>query len=173
MGRWLSALDPLRQVLSHDPPEMGPAAHEARHEHDTTLVACSGLTATRVRLPMLRKISASEVRVAHPDTVGDADCCNHQPYEGCQQNPMSSRSHLINGQPSRLVNSDLHNFDSGAESAAALQPRATPWVSESIGAPCKGGGILRPCRAQQVLGHVPGALPRAGMLRAVGASWRT
>src|SRR6266403_1158303 len=36
MGRWLSALDPLRQVLSHDPPEMGPAAREARHEHDTT-----------------------------------------------------------------------------------------------------------------------------------------
>src|SRR3979490_1337037 len=54
-----------------------------------------------------------------------------------------TRSHLINGQPSRLVNSDLHNFDSGAESAAALQPRATPWVSESIGAPCKGGTWTR------------------------------
>ncbi len=47
------------------------------------------------------------------------------------------RSRLIYGQLSKLVNSDLHNFDSGAESAAALQPRATPWVSESIGAPCK------------------------------------
>src|SRR5882672_12601397 len=81
-----------------------------------------------------------------------------------------ARSHLINGQPSSLVNSDSHNFDSGAESAAALQPRATPWVSESIGPPCKGGGFLRPCRAEHVLGHVPGALPRAGMLRAVGAS---
>jgi len=76
----------------------------------------------------------------------------------------------MNGQPSKLVNSDLPNFDSGAESAAALQPRATPWISESIGAPCKGGGFLRPCRAEHVLGHIPGALPRAGMLRAVGAS---
>src|SRR6266436_3414595 len=69
-------------------------------------------------------------------------------------------SHLINGQPSKLVNSDLHNFDSGTESAGALQPRATPWVSESIGPPCKGGGILRPCRAEHGLEYVPGALPR-------------
>jgi hypothetical protein len=67
------------------------------------------------------------------------------------------------------VNLDLINFESGAESADALQPRATPWVSESIGAPCKGAGILRPFRAERVLGYVPGALPRAGMLRAVGA----
>jgi len=81
-----------------------------------------------------------------------------------------ARSHLINGQPARLVNLDVHHFDSGAESAAARKPRATPWVSESISAPCKGGGFLRPCRAGDVLGHVPGALPRAGMLRAVGAS---
>src|SRR3979409_394410 len=80
------------------------------------------------------------------------------------------RRHLINCQSSRLVSSDLHNFDSGAESAAAVQPRAMPWVSESIGVPCKGGGILRPCRAENVLGHVPGALPRTGMLRADGAS---
>src|SRR5467141_2662248 len=80
------------------------------------------------------------------------------------------RRHLINGQPSKLENSDLRNFDSGAESAGALQPRATPWISEWIGVPCKGGGFLRPCRAEHVLGHVPGALPRAGMLRAVGAS---
>ncbi len=49
-------------------------------------------------------------------------------------------THLIIGQPSSLVNSDLQNFDSGAESAGALQPRATLWVSESISAPCKGGG---------------------------------
>ena len=67
----------------------------------------------------------------------------------------------MNGQPSKLVNSDLHNFHSGAESAAALDPRATPWVSESIGAPCKGGGILRPCRAEEALrtrsrGDAPG-----------------
>src|SRR5882757_5369474 len=82
------------------------------------------------------------------------------------------RRHLINCQPSRLVRSALHNFDSGAESAGTLQPRATPWVSESIGAPCKGAGILRPCRAEHALGHVPGALPRVGMLRAIGASWR-
>src|SRR5580700_1027806 len=81
-------------------------------------------------------------------------------------------NHKIDGQPSKLVNSDLHNSDSGAESAAALQPRATPWVSELIGAPCKGAGILRPCRAEHALAHVPGALPRAGMLRAFGAiSW--
>src|SRR6266403_2488584 len=80
------------------------------------------------------------------------------------------RRHLMNGQPSKLVNWDLHNFNSGAESAAALQPRATPWVSESIGPPCKGGGFLRPCRAGHGLGHVPGALPRAGMLRPDGAS---
>src|ERR1700704_1208130 len=82
----------------------------------------------------------------------------------------STTSYLINGRPAGLVNSALHDFDSGAESAAALQPRATPWFSESIGAPCKGGGILRPCRAEHVLGHVPGALPRAGILRADGAS---
>ena len=81
-----------------------------------------------------------------------------------------TKSHLTNGQPSRLANSDSHSFDSGAESAAALQPRATPWVSESIGVPCKGRGVLRPCRAEHVLGDVPGALPRAGMLRADGAS---
>src|SRR5712664_2683700 len=82
------------------------------------------------------------------------------------------RRHLICGQPSKLVNSDLHNFDSGTESAAAVQPRATPWVSGSIGAPCQGGGILRPGRAGHGLGRVPGALPRAGILRAVGAlSW--
>src|SRR6266404_433389 len=80
------------------------------------------------------------------------------------------RRRLINGHPSKLVNSDLHNFDSGAESATALQPRATAWVSDLIGPPCKGEGILRPCRAEHVLGQVPGALPRAGMLRAVGAS---
>jgi len=49
----------------------------------------------------------------------------------------------MNGQPSKLVNSDLHNFDSGAESAAALQPRATPWVSGSIGAPLQGGTCTR------------------------------
>jgi hypothetical protein len=69
------------------------------------------------------------------------------------------------------VNLDLINVESGAESADALQPRATPWVWESIGAPCKGAGILRPFRAERVLGYVPGALPRAGMLRADGASW--
>ena len=68
------------------------------------------------------------------------------------------------------MNLDLINVESGAESADALQPRATPWVWESIGAPCKGAGILRPFRAERVLGYVPGALPRAGMLRAVGAS---
>src|SRR6267143_4313963 len=61
-----------------------------------------------------------------------------------------TRNHLINGRSGRRVNSDLHNFDSGAESAAALQPRASPWVSESIGPPCKGGGFLRPCRAEEV-----------------------
>src|SRR5467141_3460110 len=62
-----------------------------------------------------------------------------------------TKSHLTNGQPSRLANSDSHSFDSGAEGAAAWQPRATPWVSESIGAPCKGAGItLRPCRAEEV-----------------------
>src|SRR6266404_3397333 len=82
----------------------------------------------------------------------------------------STTSYLINGRPAGLVNSALRDFDSGAESAAALQPRATPWVSESIGAPCKGAGILRPCRAEHGLGHVPGALPRASTLRAVGAS---
>jgi len=49
----------------------------------------------------------------------------------------------MNGQPSKLVNSDLHNFDSGAESAGALQPRATPWVSESIGPPLQGGTCTR------------------------------
>src|ERR1700674_5353987 len=70
----------------------------------------------------------------------------------------------------RLLNLDLLNFGSGAESADALQPRATPWVSGSIGPPCKGGGLLRPFRAEHVPGHIPGALPRAGMLRAVGAS---
>src|SRR6267154_4234413 len=43
----------------------------------------------------------------------------------------------ITGQPSRLVNLDLPNFDSAAESAAALKPRATPWFSESNGAPGK------------------------------------
>jgi hypothetical protein len=47
------------------------------------------------------------------------------------------------------VNSDLHYFDSDAESAAALQPRTTPWVSESIGAPYKGAGIFRPGRAEE------------------------
>jgi hypothetical protein len=73
-----------------------------------------------------------------------------------------------------LANSRLRSIGSGAESADELQPRATPWVSESIGAPCKGAGILRPCRAEHGLGHVPGALSRAGMLRAVGASsWRS
>src|SRR6266481_9540385 len=82
----------------------------------------------------------------------------------------STTSYLINGRPAGLVNSALRDFDSGVESAAALQPRATPWVSESIGPPCKGGGILRPCRAGHGLGHVPGALPRAGMLRPDGAS---
>jgi hypothetical protein len=67
---------------------------------------------------------------------------------------------------------DLQDFDSGAESAAALQPRATLRVSESMGAPCKGAGMLRPFRVEDVLGPVTGALPRAGMLRAVGAiSW--
>jgi hypothetical protein len=82
------------------------------------------------------------------------------------------RRRLINGHPSKLVNSDLYAFDSGAENAGALQLRATPWISGSIGALCKGGGILRPCRAEHVHGQVPGALPRAGMLRAVGAlSW--
>ncbi len=80
-----------------------------------------------------------------------------------------TRRHLINGQPSKLVNSDLHNLDPGpmnsdlhildfgSESAAAIQPRSTPWVSESTGAPCKGAGILRPFRAEDVLGHVLGA----------------
>src|SRR6266403_2309405 len=53
----------------------------------------------------------------------------------------------ITGRPARVVNSDLHNFDSGAEGAAALRPKAAPRISESIGAPCKGEGILRPCRA--------------------------
>jgi hypothetical protein len=47
----------------------------------------------------------------------------------------------------RLVNSDLLNFDYGAKSAAALQPRATPWVSESIGPSWRGGGFLRAFRA--------------------------
>jgi hypothetical protein len=79
-----------------------------------------------------------------------------------------TRNQLVNGQPSRLVSWELRNFDFGAEGAAVLQPRATPWVSESNGAPCKGGGSLRPCRAEHGLGHVPGALPRADMLRAVG-----
>jgi hypothetical protein len=68
------------------------------------------------------------------------------------------------------MNSDLYDLDSGAESAIGLKSGATSRVSESIGAPCKGGGILRPYRAQHVLGYVSGALPRAGMLRAVGAS---
>src|SRR5258705_9621951 len=49
MGRWLSALDPLRQVLSHDPPEMGPAAREARHEHDTTCHLKNKLCGTRLK----------------------------------------------------------------------------------------------------------------------------
>src|SRR5467141_4141753 len=26
-----------------------------------------------------------------------------------------------------------------------------PWVSDSIGAPCKGAGILRPCRGEEAL----------------------
>src|SRR4030088_2776823 len=66
------------------------------------------------------------------------------------------RSFDFNCQPSdkrqtiRLVNSDLHIFDSGAESAAACKPRATPWLSESTGAPSKGAGLLRPCRAEEV-----------------------
>jgi hypothetical protein len=67
----------------------------------------------------------------------------------------------INGQPSRLANSDLHNIDSGVESAAALKPRATPWFSESIGAPCMGAGILRPYRAGHGLGAVPWHAPRS------------
>ena len=83
---------------------------------------------------------------------------------------MVSKSLLINDQASRLVNSDLHNFDSGAESAGAPKPMPTAWFSESIGAPCLGGAILRPCRAEPILVHIPGELPRAGMLRAVGAS---
>src|ERR1700692_4602079 len=50
---------------------------------------------------------------------------------------------------------DLLNSDFGAESADVVQPRATPWVSESFGAPCKGEEILRPCRAKHKFGHVP------------------
>src|SRR5882762_9359285 len=64
--------------------------------------------------------------------------------------PQFSGSHLINGRSSKLLNSSLCSFGFGAEGAAACWPRATPWVSESIGAPCKGAGILRPCRADEV-----------------------
>src|SRR5258708_11655929 len=77
-------------------------------------------------------------------------------------------------EPSRLVNFDPHNPASGAESAAGFKPRATPWAWEFHRCALKGRrGPIRPFRAEHVLGHVPGALPRAGMLRAVGtSSWR-
>jgi hypothetical protein len=69
----------------------------------------------------------------------------------------------------------MYGLDSGAESAAVNQ-RATPWVSEMIGwSALKGGGrrFLRPFRAEMNFRTRPGALPRAGMLRAVGAfMWR-
>src|SRR5882762_4293644 len=42
--------------------------------------------------------------------------------------PQFSGSHFINGQSSKLLNSGLCSFGSGAESAGACQPRATPWV---------------------------------------------
>jgi len=62
--------------------------------------------------------------------------------------------------------SDLHNFDSGAESAAALQPRATPWVSELIGASLQGRRIPPPLQGEHVSdtsGALPGlACPRVG-----------
>ena len=81
-------------------------------------------------------------------------------------------SRKANARPSRLVSSEFHGVDPGAESASVFQPRATPWHSESMGAPCKAAGILRPGRAEPLRDHIPGALPRDGGLRAVGArSW--
>src|SRR3981189_3115850 len=49
MGRWLLALYPLRQVVSHDPRELGPAAREARHEHDTTCHLKNKLCGSRLK----------------------------------------------------------------------------------------------------------------------------
>jgi len=72
----------------------------------------------------------------------------------------------ITGRPARVVNSDLHNFDSGAEGAAALRPRQRPgFRNRSVRLQGEGSP---PCRADMELGHVPGALPRGDMLRAVG-----
>ena len=70
-------------------------------------------------------------------------------FFGPLEQPCKVSSQMANYQ-ARLLNLDLLNFGSGAESADALQPRATPWVSESIGAPCKGAGILLPRRAEEV-----------------------
>jgi len=49
----------------------------------------------------------------------------------------------------------------------ALEAPAYTTPGQSLGF---GDRVLRPCRAEHLPGRVPGALPRAGMLRAVGAS---
>src|SRR5712664_2160564 len=82
-------------------------------------------------------------------------------------------SHLINGKVSRFVNLYLLNFDSGAESGVVFQPRATPWVSgSSDGCALQGRRNPPPSQGRRCAPTHPGALPRAGMLRAVAASPR-
>jgi len=55
------------------------------------IVARPGLPGTRVCLSVARKIAASEVRVVHPDTVGDAGYSNHlRRHEASQQSQASS-----------------------------------------------------------------------------------
>jgi len=80
------------------------------------------------------------------------------------------RRQLINCQPSRLVNSDCTTLIPALK-ATRTPARATPEF-ESIGPPARARNPP-PLQGGNSIGHVPGALPRAGMLRAVGASWRT
>jgi hypothetical protein len=60
------------------------ASSIARSQNDPPVVARPGPTGTRVCLQMAWKIPASDVRVVHPDTVGDAGYCNRQYRKGCQ-----------------------------------------------------------------------------------------
>src|SRR5258708_11865687 len=80
--------------------------------------------------------------------------------------------HLINGQPSRRVNSDLRNLGSGAEGAGGFKPSATLWVSESIGGALKGRRIPPPFQGvtstrTRPPGRCPGLAPYAPKLSSV------
>jgi len=87
-----------------------------------------------------------------------------------------------NGQPSKFVNSDLCDFASSAEGAGVYHSRATPGLRNR---PVRPGGVQESSALSGRPTHVEaprmrprdivhGALlqsgPRAGMLRAVGAS---